>query len=236
MPNDTTHVVASKRNTAKGLQALINGKHIVTEEYIDAIIKAAVAPPNVEAPDIPLPSPLEEDYDANWPNALQFVPAEGKEPIPRPSKLFAPNSDRKNVFSGFSFVFLDQHQIDNLRDPINNGGGRAFLYEVKRGVTTTSEIVQFVKGLADEKGIDPFQGQGKDNAVVVVRFSGKKRTEDWDVKFMSSVDLALSQRSIEQNEFLDAIVVNDASTLRKPLQVEVEPPVAGEVPEGKYEL
>ena len=33
----TTHVISKKRNTAKGLQALINGRHIVTESFLDAI-------------------------------------------------------------------------------------------------------------------------------------------------------------------------------------------------------
>ena len=64
-----------------------------------------------------------------------------------------------------------------------------------------------------------------------MRFSGKKRTEEWDVKFMNDVDIALSRRSIEQNEFLDAIVMSDASSLNQPLQEESEPQAAGDVHE-----
>ena len=219
IPNCTTHVVAGKRNTAKGLQALVNGRHIVTDEFIDAIVKVAVAPSNIEDPDVPLPSPLEEDFDENWPDALKFLPAEGKEPITRPYKLFVPDPRRATVFTGYTFVFLDSNQFENLRDPIINGNGRAFLFEVQRQITTSSEVAQYVKALAGEKGEDPYRGGDENDTIIVVRFSGKKRNEEWDSRLMHDIDLTLSQRSIEQNEFLDAIVMNDASGLKKEIEV-----------------
>ena len=202
---------------------MLDGRYIVTDDYINAIIKVAVAPPNIEDPDVPLPSPLEEDFDESWPDALKFLPAEGKEPVPRPYKLFAPDPNRANVFAGFTFLFLDQNQYENLRDPIINGSGKAFLYEVQREVTTPSDVAQYVKSLAEEKGNYSFKEDDGDTAVVVVRFSGKKRTEDRDLKFMQDIDLTLFQRSIEQNEFLDAIVMNDASELKKKLEIESGP-------------
>ena len=229
IPNRTTHVVAGKRNTAKGLQALVNGAYIVTDDYVSAIVKAAVAPPNVEDPDVPLPSPLEEDFDENWPDALKFLPAAGKEPVSRPYKLFAPDLSRANVFDGFNFLFLDQNQYENLREHIVNGKGNAFLYEVQRGVTTTAEVAQYVQSLAEKKGGKSFKGESEEAAVVVVRLAGKKRMEQWDLKFMQDIDLTLSQRSIEQNEFLDAIVMNDASGLKRKLEIEISPQSLAEI-------
>ncbi|KMP06513.1 hypothetical protein CIRG_06194 [Coccidioides immitis RMSCC 2394] len=40
----TTHVVQKKRNTAKGLQALINGKHIVDPAYIEHLVSDEAPP------------------------------------------------------------------------------------------------------------------------------------------------------------------------------------------------
>src|SRR5687768_2410438 len=42
----TTHIVSKKRNTAKGLQALINGNYIVNDGFVNTIL-AAAAPENV---------------------------------------------------------------------------------------------------------------------------------------------------------------------------------------------
>ena len=230
IPNRTTHVVAGKRNTAKGLQALVNGRYIVTDEFINAIVKVAVAPPNIEDPDVPLPSPLEEDFDENWPEALKFLPAEGKEPTPRPHKLFAPDPGRANVFTGYTFVFLDQNQFENLRDPIINGNGRAFLFEVQRENTTPSEVIKYVNALAGEKSDGPYKGEDENTTVIVVRFSGKRRNEEWDLRLMHDIDHVLSQRSIEQNEFLDAIVMNDASGLKKKLELDPDSPMSSAYP------
>ncbi|KAK5180508.1 hypothetical protein LTR16_010514, partial [Cryomyces antarcticus] len=96
-------------------------------------------------------------------------------------------------------------------------------YELQLGVTTVDEFVQYVKNVAGEKGLgecenDSATGKG----VVVVRFRGKKDMEKWAADFGGNVELALDQRSIEQNEFLDAILVNDASSLRKQLEEEDE--------------
>jgi DNA repair protein XRS2 len=38
---NTTHVVSKRRNTSKVLQALITGRHIVVEGFMQAIVKAA---------------------------------------------------------------------------------------------------------------------------------------------------------------------------------------------------
>ena len=215
----TTHVVSTKRNTAKGLQALINGQYIVTETYIDALVYATT-PENLD--ELESLSPLEEDFDANWPNALEHLPAKSKEPSERPSEDFRPNAQRGNVFEGYTFVFLDATQFETLQAPITNGGGKALSFIPDPGKTTTLEIVRYVKSVAGEKGLGEFEDGSEGKGVVVVRFRLKEKFADWAAQMDTSVSLSLGQRLIEQSEFLEAILLNDASILRRPLEVDYE--------------
>ena len=215
----TTHVVSTKRNTAKGLQALINGQYIVTETYIDALVYATT-PENLD--ELESLSPLEEDFNANWPNALEHLPAKSKEPSDRPPEYFAPNTERHNVFEGYTFVFLDNIQFTTLQDPIGNGGGKALLFIPNPGKTTVEDVVRYVKSVAGEKGMGEFEDGSEGKGVVVVRFRLKDNFADWAVQMDTAVSLALGQRLIEQSEFLEAILLNDASNLRRPLEVDYE--------------
>lgn len=215
----TTHVVCTKRNTAKGLQALINGRYIVTETYIDALVYATTSANLDELESLSL---LEEDFDANWPNALEHLPAKSKEPGERPSEDFLPNVRRDNVFEGYTFVFLDANQFETLQAPITNGGGKALSFIPEPGETTAEEIVRYVKSVAGEKGLGEFEDGSEGKGVVVVRFRLKEKFADWAVQMDTTVSLALGQRLIEQNEFIEAILLNDASILRKPLEVDYE--------------
>lgn len=213
----TTHVVSTKRNTAKGLQALINAKYIVTETYIDALIYATT-PDNLD--ELESLSPLEADFDANWPNAGEHLPPKSKEPSERPAEDFAPMLQRGNVFDGYTFVFCDALQFETLQAPITNGGGKALEYTLEPGKTSVQEIVRYVKGVAGEKGLGEFEDESEGKGVVVVAFRGKKGLEEWAANLTTHTALALGQRLIEQSEFLDAILMNDASILRKALDVE----------------
>ena len=215
----TTHVVSSKRNTAKGLQALINAKYIVAETFIDALVYATTPGDLDEAESL---SPLEEDFDANWPDALQHLPAKSKEPNERPSEDFMPKPERGNVFEGYTFVFCDPAQFETLHAPIANGCGKAIEYTLNPGKTTTEEIVRYVKGVAGEKGLGGFEDENEGKGVVVVKFRGKKELADWAANLDVQIALALDQRLIEQSEFLDAILTNDASMLRRSLLTEDE--------------
>ena len=208
----TTHVVQSKRNTAKGLQALVNGKPIVQESYIDAVVYAAT-PSDLE--NLESLSPLEADFDSAWPDPTEHLPPPGKEPVNRPAEAFAPNPSRSTIFEGYTFVFGDQTQFDNLQAPINNGHGKALCYEVENGVTTAEQIVQFMKNAAGNKGL----GADRDGlgGVVLVRFRAKGSYEEWSIELSNQVALMTDQRVIEQSEFLDAILANDASPLCRPL-------------------
>ncbi|KAF2102425.1 hypothetical protein NA57DRAFT_52004 [Rhizodiscina lignyota] len=192
----TTHVIAAKRNLPRCLQALVAAKHLVTEGFVDALAQAAST------------SALEEDFENNFPDTAKFVPPAGKEPNPRPDSFIAPNPGRMDVFSGYTFIFCDQAQFETLRDIVNGGSGKAQLYEFQEAQTTVNDFVTYAKGLG-----------GK---LVVVRAPrGKDGDDAWKVNIGRDIELALDQRSIEQNEFLDAILMNDAKPLKTPLQEEI---------------
>ncbi|KAJ5807688.1 hypothetical protein N7447_011144 [Penicillium robsamsonii] len=211
----TTHVVQRKRNTAKGLQALVNGKYIVDDSYIDALVYAAT-PGDLE--NVESLCPLETDFELAWPDPNQHLPPPGKEPTQRPATAFAPNPVRLNIFEGYTFIFGDSAQFENLQGPINNGQGKALLYEVEDGVTTAADIVRFMKKAAGRKGVGSERhGPG---GVVLVRFRSKGDLEQWSIDVGNEVALMIDQRVIEQREFLDAILGNDASPLCRALPTE----------------
>lgn len=218
----TTHVVQSKRNTAKGLQALINGKHIIQESYIDALVYAATPDDlnNLESL-----SPLERDFDSAWPDPAPYLPPPGKEPVPRPADAFAPNPNRTTVFEGYTFVFCDSSQFDNLQAPITNGHGKGLLYPLENGKTTADELFQYMRNAAGEKG---FGEPDEHGGVVLVRFRAKGEHADWSIDLGNQVALMMDQRVIEQGEFLDAILNNDATPLRRALPREEHPAEAQE--------
>lgn len=210
--DQTTHVVQNKRNTAKGLQALINGKFIVKNSYLDAI-EYATTPNDLES-EAAL-SPLECDFDSAWPDPNEHLPPAGNEPTSRPAEAFAPNPDRINIFAKYTFVFGDMTQFDNLQAAITNGHGKALHYEVKDGETTAADIVRFMKKTAGNQGVGNERvGKG---GVVLVRFRSKGHYEAWSIEVGNEVALMTDQRVIEQREFLDAILSNDTASLCRPL-------------------
>ncbi|EDN04251.1 predicted protein [Histoplasma mississippiense (nom. inval.)] len=160
----TTHVVQNKRNTSKGLQALINGRHIVQKSYIEAIVYAA-APGDLESEEALCP--LEEDFDAFWPDPTQYLPPRGKEPSRR---------------------------FDDLQGPITNGHGKALLYEIERGRTTAEDIVNYMKQVAGNKGLGNFDGSG---GVILVQFRKADEHCDWDIEIESRVASLTGQKIVE---------------------------------------
>ncbi|UKZ75337.1 hypothetical protein TrVFT333_003018 [Trichoderma virens FT-333] len=185
----TTHVISKKRNTAKGLQALINGKYIVTETFLDAISSVTELSDGADSQES---SSLETDFDKFWPNAMEHLPPRGSEPVQHPDEMYAPDDRRREVFEGYTFVFYSQIQYDNLMAPITNGGGKAMLHPIEPEETRADDFVRYVKGVAGEKGSGSFNDGSEGKGVV----------------------------PIEQNEFLEAILINDASQLRRPLETE----------------
>ncbi|EKG15537.1 hypothetical protein MPH_07277 [Macrophomina phaseolina MS6] len=226
VPGLTTHAVSAKRNTPAVLQALIQGRRVVTEAFLEELEARARkreavldAEGNEEVPR----APLEEDFDGNWPAEVDFVPPVGSEPVPRPEGLFAPNPERETVFAGYTFVFSDGNQYDQLAPVVTQGNGKALVRELESGSEDTEGFIRYVKNVAGEKGMGEFEDGSEGKGVVVVRLTEPRgKNIEWWQTFYNSVDLGLGQRSINQNEFLDAIVANDASPLRQPLQEEEE--------------
>ncbi|KAM0329286.1 hypothetical protein ACHAQA_004591 [Verticillium albo-atrum] len=213
----TTHVVAKKRNTSKGLQALINGRYIVTDSFVDAIVAATLPPDGAEPTDA---SALEQDFQTYWPNPLEHLPPRGGEPVERPPDVYAPDASRKGIFEGYTFIFYDKNQYDNLLAPITNGGGKALHTEVTPEKTSVDDFVLFVKTEAGEKGLGSFEDGSEGRGVVVVRFTPDKGGHtEWYASFFYEISLRLDHRPIEQNEFLEAILVNNAGILRRPLEI-----------------
>jgi hypothetical protein len=219
--SETTHVVAATRNVPKGLRALVNARYLISQEFIDALELAATASAETGI------SPLEEDFEGKWPNAMDYVPPPGTEPVPRPAELFKPDEARRHLFDGFTFIFADARQHENLSSLLMDGGAKAIQYDMQLGETTVGEFVQFVLSVADKKGLRSLGDSDGGKGVVFVRFRGPGDLQEWSIRFIEAVDAALEQRSIEQNEFLDAILTKDVSKLRQGLQEEDSQHVAG---------
>jgi len=227
----TTHLVAKKRNTSKGLLALIDGKYIVhNDSYLKAIYAAAI-PASAEDR-----SPLEDDWAENFPNPLEYLPPRGEEPTQRDASAYAPDPQRQGLFEGYTFIFYDQRQFESLLAPITEGGGKALFRDVVPDQTEVDDFVRYVKEVAGEKGLGEFEDGSEGKGVVVVRFNPVKGAGlEWYYEFNRQVSLHLDHRLIEQNEFLDAILGNDASVLRRPLQLDpsgvvAPPPTASKFP------
>jgi hypothetical protein len=209
----TTHVVSQKRNLPKVLQALVSATPIVTGDFLDAIIEAAEH--SLGGQGVYVPSKLEQHFDVAWPKEKEYISPAGQEPVPRPDQMLEPDPARSEVFAGLTFVFLDEAQHANLAQVVSGGGGKALFYNVRPGESTVQEYVDYVKSVAGQKK------RAKETngplPVVTVRLSvASDDLQDWATNFVTGVDQALNQRSIQQNEFLDAIVSKDTSSLRRP--------------------
>ncbi|KAF9698752.1 hypothetical protein EKO04_003242 [Ascochyta lentis] len=209
----TTHVVTQKRNLPRVLSGLVAGKHIITGEFLDAVIKAATSATDSEGGYVP--SQLEEDFDNWWPNEDDYVPPTATEPVPRPQEMLKPDSLRSEIFSNLSFVFLSQNQHDSLQDPVSCGGGKALFFDLKVGETSVQEYVDYVRSVAGKKRTS--RGDNDKLPVVTVRLPPTSDgADDWAATFMNDVDTVLNQRSIFQNEFLDIIITKDRTALQRP--------------------
>ncbi|KAJ9150200.1 Cytochrome b5 reductase 4 [Pleurostoma richardsiae] len=216
--NLTTHVVSKKRNTPRTLRGLIDGKHIVMDTFIAAVAQAARTAAHDEGTDSSL---LERDYDGNWPEALEYLPPKGEEASDRPVKAFAPDERRKEIFDGYTFIFYEKKQFDNLMEVVTTGKGKALLKEVVAGETGVDDFIRYVKGVAGEKGLGEFEDGSEGKGVVLVRYVPLKGDDvQWFTEFYNTIALRLDHRPIDQREFLDAILANEPGMLRRPLEVE----------------
>ncbi|KAK4635345.1 hypothetical protein CLAFUW4_02319 [Fulvia fulva] len=216
LTNETTHVVAKKRNTAAGLQALVQARWLITDSFVSALAET-VKPQGHDENGSPGPSLLEEDIDANWPKEKDYIVPTGGEPVSRPNGYLKPDETRAEVFSPYTFVFLSQSQFDSLMPVITGGGGKALLFEFKEDETTTEDLVNYCKELAGKKNHRNFvlSREPGPGGIVVVRIMGDSREGPFK-EVIEGFYEALDQRSIEQSELLDAILTKDCSNFRKP--------------------
>jgi hypothetical protein len=214
--DNTTHVVVNKRNTAKGLQGLVAGKYLVAESFIDALEYGATPQNLSQDENLSL---LETDFDSAWPNPEDHLPPPGKEPTIRPAESYQPDPARATIFEGYTFVFVDQTQYDNLLPVITSGHGKAMMFKMVNGETTSNDLIGFLQNAAGHKA----NGQPKTTAeskVVLVRWSGKDDIQEWMNQVINETALKMDQRAIDQSEFLDAILANDAGLLQQSVPFE----------------
>ncbi|KAL5115965.1 hypothetical protein ACEQ8H_006187 [Pleosporales sp. CAS-2024a] len=223
----TTHVVTQKRNLPKVLSGLVAAKHVVTGDFLDAVLRAAAS--SVEGAEEYQPSKLEEDFDMWWPKEKDYAVPVGAEPVARSQEMLEPDPARAEVFSGLTFVFLIESQYNSLLEPITGGGGKGLFFDVKPGETTVEEYVEYVHSVAGKKKRSKLS---KDKLpVVTVRLAGyPDGMEEWAASFVTGVDKALDQRSVLQNEFLDVIVTKDRASLQQPPSEIVNAPVSAAAP------
>ncbi|KIV94418.1 hypothetical protein PV10_02185 [Exophiala mesophila] len=210
--DQTTHVVASKRNTAKGLQALIAGKYLVSESYLDALDYAATPTTLSQEENL---SPLELDFDTAWPDPKAHLPPPGREPTISPVEAYQPNPNRINIFQGYTFIFGDQTQFDNLLPVVTTGHGKALLFKVDNTSTLADDLLRFVHNAAGQKA-----STTKSPLPILVRWTGKDDVQEWTNALINETALKMDQRAIDQSEFLGAILTNDPSSLRQPIPYE----------------
>ncbi|KAH7027782.1 uncharacterized protein B0I36DRAFT_327905 [Microdochium trichocladiopsis] len=223
----TTHIVTRKRNTPKGLQALVGGRYIVSSEFVDAVVAAASPPDDGEAYAASL---LESDFDSNWPDPMKYLPPGTDDAVPRPESAFAPNPQRAEIFDGYTFIFYDRKQWDSLMAPITAGKGKALLHEVAAKETQVDDFIRYVKGVAGEKGLGEFEDGSEGKGVVVVRWlPNDGENLEWFTNFYTTISLRLDHRLIDQKDFIGAILGNDASVLRRPLEEEEDSPMPDSV-------
>ncbi|KAK6502829.1 hypothetical protein TWF481_007872 [Arthrobotrys musiformis] len=203
LPQKTTVTVVTKRNLPISLRALINGSWIVTSSFVDAI--AAAATQTKAANGDLLDSPLQEDI-ANWPDPLEFLPPPGQEPNPKDPEFFKPNPLRKTMFEKWIVVCCTQQHMDIFTGPITDAGGKTELFNIKEGRTKPAELIVH---------IDRLSGGGRKVIVLHPNVEG-----DWYVRFRREVEERVGVRFAEQNEFLDAVLLADASVLARPYEAE----------------
>jgi hypothetical protein len=225
----TTHVVSLKRNLPKVLSGLVSAKHIVCSDFLDAVISAAAISTDEEGGYVP--SKLEEDFDTWWPKEKEHITPVGTEPTPRPQEMLEPDESRSEIFSGLTFVFLDRSLYENLQEPIAGGGGKALIFDLQPGVTTIQEYVDYVQSVAGQKKRNAKNNNNKLPVITIRLQSIPNGADDWASTFSRGTDRALNQRSILQNEFLDAIITKDRTLLQQPptevAEISSSAPVSG---------
>lgn len=208
---ETTHVVEKTKNRPRVLEALVNGRLVVHQTFVDAIAQAAAR----STTDSGLKgSDLELDFDGNWPDAAKYLPpGDGWADAP-----FAPNPQRLEMFDGYTFIFYDPRTHANFLPAITTAKGKALLRHVVPGQTDVDDFIRYVKGIAGEKGLGEFEDGSEGRGVVVVRHLTKDENEAWYLNFFNEFAQRLDHRPIEIRDLLSAVLDVDPTMLRRQLE------------------
>ena len=149
VPGQTKYVCADKRNTSKGLQALVNGAYIVLNTYVDAIFAVC----HREDPEALASSEI--DFDNKWPKPLQYLPPAGSEPVHRPAQVFAPDTRRHTLMEGFTIITTTSSQYHNLMSVITDAGGKIDLFEVEPYKSDPNDLIKVANKLKKRVVVRP---------------------------------------------------------------------------------
>lgn len=224
--SNVTHVFSKKRNHPRALLALIHGKHLINQNFTDAIVRACQ--PETDKNGAKTCS-LEKDFERNWPDVAKYLPPriEGSD-ADRPDEAYAPDERRHEIFDGYTFIFYERKRYEDLLPVITGGRGKALLKEAVPGETDFDEFIRYVKSVAGEKGLGEFQDGSEGRGVVLVRFIPPN--DAWYLNFNNQVALRLDHRPIESRDFLPAILDVEPAQLRRPLEMEPTPRESGTPP------
>lgn len=221
---NTTHVVSKKRNTSKVLQALINGKYIVNDAFMEAVLEVATPQPDDSGAET---SALEVDFDGNWPDAMQYLPPRNDAPgNDQPDEIFRPDERRREILDGYTFIFYEEKRFNDLFPAITSAKGKALLNKAVPGETRIDDFIRYVKEIAGEKGLGEFEDGSEGKGVVVVRYLPPPDDDhgDWFLEFYNQVALRLDHRPVEPRDFLPAILEVEPAQLRRPLEFDPTQP------------
>ena len=198
-PGETTLLLAQKRNTAKVLQALIEGKPIVKSTFLDSLLALATS----DAPETL--SKLEADFDRTWPDCdpVMYLPPPGKETTDKPVEAYRPDQKRSTIFDKHTFFFFDSSQLDTLLQPITTGHGKAVMLTVSQTSSTVAESVKTI--MSTTKG----------GHAVIVKLNDLSNSQPWLAHHIDQVCSEVGIEGILQAEIIDAILGNNSSQLRK---------------------
>lgn len=204
------------------MQALINCQLIVSQEFADAVARAAVPVPGEKSVET---SALEQDFEENWPDAAKFVPT-GPDGV---DEAFAPNERRHEILEGYTFIFYDK-RFETMFPIITAGKGKALLRKVIPKQTDVDDFIRYVKSVAGEKGLGEFEDGSEGKGVVVVRYTppGAGEEEDWYRGFFNEFAQRLDHRPIEIRDISFAVLDLDPAQLRRPLLLEQTQRESGE--------
>lgn len=224
--SEVTHVLSKKRQNPRVLLALIKGKHVVNQGFIDAVARAAMTETDENGIET---CPLERDYEGSWPDAANYLPPRTDGPgSDQPDEAFAPDERRRRIFDGYTFIFYDRKRHEDLAYVITSGKGKALLREVEPEKTDMDDFLRYVKSVAGEKGLGEFEDGSEGRGVVVVRYLPQGvETSGWYLDFYNQVALRLDHRPIEPRDLLPAVLKVEPEQLRRPLELEPTPRESG---------